>query len=116
MNMQEVFQHVWVSVSLQNGPSTIGYLPRLRGDYKRKCAVGFLIPDDKYLEEMEMYSVEKILKKLKLDLSPIFVYELRNAHDNEINTSHKFFKEKFRQNMMNVAMDFKLNIPSELFK
>ena len=69
---------------------------RYRGPNGTKCAIGWLIPDDKYLPEMEDSTVASILEGYDLsfllptdlpsDLGIKFLTELQSIHDETWNT------------------------------
>lgn len=66
--------------------STSGGTCQLRGRWGRKCALGWLIPDDMYAPKMEfhpvLYATEIITGAPSHDCEPMeFLMELQNAHD-----------------------------------
>ena len=50
---QEIFDKVSTHLLRQGGRSSFGGACKYRGEHGLKCAAGCLIPDDKYVPEME---------------------------------------------------------------
>ena len=79
-SLQEIFQTVESHLLAQNAKSTEGGVCRYRTSTGLMCAVGCLIPDELYSEDLECFSVDFPKRgyaepKLKL------TYELQRVHD-----------------------------------
>ena len=82
-----------------------------RGNEGRRCAIGWLIPDDKYYPELEKNGEGHKLPKSVLNFRPSsmsLVWRLQLAHDRAINP------DQMKQNLKDLAKEFGLRIPKEL--
>lgn len=89
MNKQEMFNKVWLGLQAQGWKqSIIGTTCRYRGPEGLKCAVGHLIPDDKYQSYWESSSIAYLIGRFPLLLGMQlteedmeFLEHLQRAHD-----------------------------------
>ena len=95
-----------------------------RNDDGLKCAIGILIPDDKYDSKMEgnlsknkfPISVQKLLKLDFMESykdSKKLLIDLQNAHDTST-IYHDNFWEDCKIRLINIAEKFNLVVPSEI--
>jgi hypothetical protein len=62
---------------------------RYRGPKGSMCAIGFLIPDDKYKKSFEQNSIEDISHHFNIDSNESrFLQEFQYIHDREANWKH----------------------------
>lgn len=88
MSNQEIFDEVVKGLESQSWIASIGEngYCQFRGLGGRKCAIGWLIPDDDYNKAFENLNgdIERLLKKLEqsytIELLE-FLWELRDLHD-----------------------------------
>lgn len=85
MNKQQIFDTVVKGILSQGGESFnsgTGYCAYRNGQ-GRKCAIGWLIPDEIYTSNMEYaYSVDDITNKIGIDAEhDAFCFELQMIHD-----------------------------------
>ena len=135
--LQEAFDQSVRGIISQGGPSVdptkSGGYCLLRGPNNHKCAIGWLIPDDKYDKDLESMSPAGIVKELgefpveepePEDLNRrmgSFYSQLQKAHDNSactytenpgerivFNDSRTFF-HRFRTYLHQLALRYKLN-------
>jgi hypothetical protein len=86
MTNQEIFDFVVRALLKQGRPAYDGNQCRYRTSDGRKCAIGHLIPDEKYTPAMESYSPtrEVVYKGLPFEASGIlqvFLKDLQFTHD-----------------------------------
>ena len=89
MNKQEMFTKVWLGLQAQGWrQSIIGTTCRYRGPEGLKCAIGHLIPDDKYQSDWESSSIGYLLGRFPLLVGlhvtqedVAFLEHLQRAHD-----------------------------------
>ncbi len=83
MNRQEAFNKVYLGLKGQNFKrSHDGSYCKYRGPHGLKCAVGHLIPDDKYSEHMESASMGFILEAIGIPADDYTFYDsLQSCHD-----------------------------------
>ena len=126
MNKQEVFNTVWNHINEQNLAS-YGALPDndqndygsegclYRNAYGHKCAIGCLIPDDKYHSDMEGKSVTSLVVDFPQALEHIapsvkdceFLEQLQYAHDGIVHGG----MERWRETMYAMAKRYNLEVP-----
>lgn len=109
MTPEEAFKIVTRGLASQGwvkSQDLIGVTPvcRLRSSHRRKCALGWLIPDEVYTPEMEDGEVEWPIP----DLPQAFIEELRRAHD------HSFSERDMWSCFRRIAKhrQFEFNLPS----
>jgi hypothetical protein len=87
MTKQEIFDKVATHLLTQNEKSWFftgkSFLCRYRGDNGTKCAVGVLIPDEKYRECFENKRASTIAAEYMPEFEPhaVFLDELQHIHD-----------------------------------
>lgn len=83
MTDQETYDIVKKHLLCQMKHSKTGYSCRYRGDNGLKCALGALIPDEKYGSEMDgqIYYIDDLIVDLGLTQSPDFLGKLQSIHD-----------------------------------
>ena len=96
MDRQRIFNDAWNGMQSQGWKQSRGRAPsslacRYRGRDDRKCAIGWLIPDDKYTPDIETRTVRHgwrmigpILREIYGPTGPNdieFLMELQSAHD-----------------------------------
>ena len=87
MTHQEIFDFVWTKLYEQGQPSRGNFGCRYRITEGLKCAVGYLIPDDLYKEDMEGHAVSTISENYSLPREIFnkdneeFLNDLQGAHD-----------------------------------
>lgn len=82
-----------------------------------KCAIGHLIPDDKYSPDMEMGGIYQRIHEIcpiigveTADWRTIdFLSELQKAHDRGRNAPHDQFLPGFEERMVELANNYDLN-------
>jgi hypothetical protein len=120
MTNQELFNKVVCAVRNQGRPSkSLGGFCRYRGESGAKCAVGFLIPDDKYDPEMERYLAIELQKKFPDAVEYTaeqarLVRALQDAHDRaSVSTIRRpsAFVDEFNRVVEFVAIAFDLKTP-----
>lgn len=90
----------------------IGISCRYRGDSGRKCAVGWLIPDEAYMPRMEKLMAETIaftVLGIQESTTIDFLGELQEAHDCSMSPS------EMMGNLTDLAKNHGLVVPKELF-
>ena len=109
MQQQEVFDIVVKHLFTQRRQSMTGGYCAYRGDAGTKCAVGVLIPDDVYTEDMEEKCVDELRHQYH-DVLPQFIMDnhsllqsLQNVHDHymmvvdnlevEVFSPHRLWKQ-----------------------
>lgn len=122
MNKQEIFDKVYTELSKQGVPSVDPYGNCLyRGPNGTKCAVGHLIPDELYDEEMNKLAVDDLPHSVlyHIGVTPDYSYgvmnllrTLQDVHDMALTVSFQLWHEE----MQRVAKEFRLqfNFPKEL--
>ena len=85
-----------------------------RGGGTTACAVGCLIPDDRYVPEMEESTVEdEIIRNIMPELQPFetMLYDVQNVHDVAVlrNTDGTFDRGSLAGNLLIVAEKHGLN-------
>jgi hypothetical protein len=122
MDKQEAFDIVYKGVLSQGGRSMgyfIGDKKELgcmyRGEKGRKCAIGWLIPDDKYdvkFDSETEYPANPmlVLKEVGIELPYDFVDELQDAHD-DCEARGTPFRIGFITTMTALAGRHGLNVP-----
>lgn len=81
---QETFDTIVAHLRKQNARSTSGFGCKYRGPNGRKCAVGILIPDDKYKQDMEQCNcdivhIATLLEQLGHDVP--LCRDMQTVHD-----------------------------------
>ena len=113
--IQELFNKIYLGLKSQNFEQSAVYengnLRCLyRGPNGLKCAVGFLIPDEKYNESIEHMSPWNLVVEGIVELSDIhiiFLREMQSIHDNACDP------EDMRLELESYAKDLGLVIPKE---
>lgn len=101
MTKQEIFEKIATHLLTQNKKSMTtfpitkvrdGQICAYRGDNNTKCAVGLLIPDEIYNENMEKKNVQELLEEFPLALSHLkleeddkrifLLIDMQSIHDN----------------------------------
>lgn len=124
MNHQEAFDIALNGILSQGGPSQRGGTGArnthclYRGPEGRKCAIGWLIPDDEYQVHFEEGSLGDVYEACpSLDgLDDDILDRIQRAHDNaaidagrgQPQTDMAIFKENFLTLMQSVASDYDL--------
>lgn len=119
MTEQEVFNKVWDYFVRNKNPPGLSSTKQCayRGESGTKCAIGVLIPDDKYTPSLELKFPYE-LKSLGIvpDLSMDFYYSLQYCHDESIMNAcgnvpefHVGIENKLR----NMAKKYSLSIEGE---
>lgn len=120
MTEQEIFNVVWTRLKTQGFERSYEWDEWDTGDCKyrdpsgRVCAVGALIPDDKYRPDFEGHTVDSptignfILEATGLPKKFLpFLEKLQNAHDG--GDTPRYMEDCFRQ----IAYDHNLTVPGE---
>ena len=113
--IQELFNKIYLGLKSQNFEQSAVYENgNLRclypGPNGLKCAVGFLIPDEKYNESIEHMSPWNLVVEGIVELSDIhiiFLREMQSIHDNACDP------EDMRLELESYAKDLGLVIPKE---
>lgn len=110
LNRQEAFNKVYVGLLTQNCKSiSKGGSCVYRGQDNTKCAVGFLIPDDKYEPSMDedatLWEVAKAAIPDYEESDYGFISHFRNIHDSDDPVS------TWKTKLTTMAVDNKLTIP-----
>lgn len=119
MTPQDVFNTVYLGLRSQGFLKSItrlrgsGYGCKLRGDLGFKCAMGYLIPDDRYLPSYEsMCAGEPEMKEFLTDLGYgehlELITALQEAHDISVGGDNLEMK------LVGVAQKFGLEIPVQV--
>jgi hypothetical protein len=114
MNKQEAFNKIYLGLKSQGFEKSFNetiYRCQYRGPNGLKCAVGHLIPDDKYHESLEKLNPYDLIKVSIIDfpmLDSDFLVELQSIHD--ISKS----PEKLELELRQVAVEFDLTIPENI--
>lgn len=121
MTKQEIFDIVWNSIISQGGPSVNTFNGcAYRGNNGRKCAAGWLIPDEDYNTNYEGQVVSRYIKNSvtdyfkSRDLDICFIIKLQGIHDNTWckNDSDEEFIDLWKRQMYDLAQNEKLVMPS----
>ena len=111
---QEIFDAVCKGLAAQGFQRSVSRafaVCRYRGEGGRKCAIGHLIPDDKYSIELEGGGVTFVPVRMAAGIPPefeAFAFDLQEAHD--ISSSPESMKNLLRQ----VAVNHDLKTPDSL--
>lgn len=114
MNNQEIFNTVALHLVQQNKQSTdIKLLIKLRCMYRSpdglSCAIGCLIPDDKYRADMEGLAVDELAKHFDLGFATGNMPLLRH-----LQALHDLRKPgKWKKGLREIARTFTLALPAE---
>lgn len=115
MTEQEAFDRALNGIRSQGGPSMrqreSGYVMRCiyRSSDGRKCAVGWLIPDEKYDPDFDdKYSLEDLVDELGLDQGEgaptlALLRQLQEAHDEAAIKYPNQFMERWEERMKRLA-------------
>lgn len=120
-NNQLAFNIVWKHFVTKQGKQSVtedkytgDMYWALRGPYRRRDAIGLLIADEDYEEDMERLDVEQLVEaypNLQLVTKDLeFLKELEWAHD-FTSRSDKEFSQRVESRLRGVAEKFKLQIP-----
>ncbi len=120
MNLQEIFNIVWKWFVVEGNEKSVSEtgVCRYRGSNGSKCAIGCLIPDDKYSKDIEGVSVLTLVNryystgiwiKQNLLVSSEILSELQRCHDIIGKTS---FSIHIKEGLSVFAQKYSLSIPS----
>jgi hypothetical protein len=117
MTNQEIVNFVAEKLRAQNGSSTSHCGCAYRGENGRRCAVGWLIPDELYKPFMENEVVTQpivrdVLKQLVSDEQIKLLIDLQDAHDS-IDDVHGSFISQFNNNLQYICERHDLQYPAE---
>lgn len=114
---QEAFNFVLYTLSRQGKRSvdTRTETCQYRSEDGSKCAVGHMIPDDKYHKGLEYigvqtHSVRAALDPVFVDVNKFLLFYMQDAHDTADDGDE--FGPSFRNKMRTVAKTFKLEYPN----
>ena len=123
MTNQEVFDKVWKYFIKDKNKQSYSRAPDMPNVYRiwykspetgAKCALGVLIPDDKYKPEMENMPLPQVLYLSGFDLKTLddaFFKTLQVAHDTTV--IYDDFHERFKKALIHLAQSFSLTYESE---
>ncbi len=132
MTEQEAFDKVWahfvtngqpVSYEAEGSGLRRRYLyPKYRDPEGHRCAIGALIPDDQYTEEMEEQHPSYVLDQSQAHLEdPMFVSALQAAHDVTVEciqlhclegeVERRYARYALRCRLRNLAEQYDLVVP-----
>ena len=129
MTKQEIFNKVWLGLSGQNwrksrtNLETLNTFGAMRGKNGLKCAIGHIIPDDRYRPEFEGKDIDSL--SIEFGLFPLagahgfesegeyhdFLQDLMSAHDSAYKEN---FQPKMKQSFIEVASHWGLEIPQKV--
>lgn len=121
-DFQTLFNFVYQGLLTQGGPSTTGTplgrepMCMYRGLGGRKCAIGLLIPDEKYTPEMDngiglCGVLDEIGGYTKERLN--FFYNMQRAHDRAARTvslTDRTWEDALTEQMKTVALGYQLDM------
>ncbi len=113
MNKQEAFNKIYLGLKSQGFQKSFNetiYRCQYRGPNGLKCAVGYLIPDEKYHESLEKLNPYDLIKVSIIDfpmLDSDFLVELQSIHDTSV------CPEKLEAELKELATEENLTIPEE---
>lgn len=116
LNLQQIFDKVWIGLKSQ------GFYQSLeeksccyRGEGGRKCAVGWLIPDDKYDPNWENTTSEYLFIEVPGFDQIVGVDDIVKGHLNELQRIHDCNNtpESMKHALTNFAYRYGLTIPSD---
>lgn len=127
MNKQEAFDKAWYGIIKQDKPCMAFTYGRKSARLKfngASCAIGFLIPDDKYRIAMEYEDINTMecladLQEPVDEYRATFLEDLRDCHDMSSsyfligNYGNVTFIESFKNKMKALAKKYTLTVPSE---
>lgn len=103
---QELFDYIVGKVIAQGEPSTLGGICRYRAPNGHKCAVGHIIPNSIYRQDMEGGDLDEIVQ-CELGLTSYHLLrDLQLAHDGAGDNEH--FVTDFTNRAKNVALTYGL--------
>lgn len=111
MTPQETFDFVARALVAQGKPAITDHTCCYRGDNNTRCAVGHLIPDDRYHPGLERrMATDRELVDILCDLghSVDLCARLQSAHDSADDDERVWLKE-WAERMRGVADEFKLS-------
>jgi hypothetical protein len=121
MTQQETFDYVYRKIIEQGGPSvkSMGFTNSkscvYRGEDDRRCAIGWLIPDELYQPTFDngLETFGDIISCIKLPLDFTFYQELQACHDDAFFRLREAvnFIEAFKVNMAKFADNYGLVLP-----
>lgn len=123
MNNQEIFNKVWDHFIKNKGKASCDVHPEQKHIYRiwyrnrdatASCAIGILIPEDKYNKQMEDMPVQNVLHLSGYDLAKIdapFIKALQMAHDTSV--IYDDFHERFEKLLKHLAKAFNLTYESD---
>lgn len=106
---QELFDVMWKGLKSQNWQQSVSTITAhcvYRGDEGRKCALGWLIPDDKYrpaFDDPHKWVTEDVCKHIGLGDHVSFLRHAQRTHDG----SESDMEQRFRD----FAAHYNLTIP-----
>lgn len=111
MTNQEAFDTIVAFLIRQGEPAMEGSKCLLRTHNGLKCAVGCLIPDEKYAVELENLLIEDLVDEGYIEGNPDFLATMQGAHDTAaagVLMSGNFVRT-FLSEARKVAKDFALD-------
>lgn len=105
-SLQELFDRVYVHLLSQNepakawAPSVCNELCRYRGDRGRKCAIGVLIPDNLYIQQMEQETISDTFRRIGWECPQGLERALRRLqiiHDETSPTHWNYLLKRFAE-------------------
>ncbi len=116
MTAQEIFSTVVKHLYMQKQRSLSQGWCAYRSEKGLKCAIGCLIPDSEYYQDMEYESLSGIIKVRKvstLQTMPIpFLLKLQQAHDDPRNWDEDGPSPAMHAVLSKLAEDYNLDMPS----
>jgi len=126
MNKQEIFDKVYLGLKSQgfqqsvtdfgSDPNCLISVCQYRGEEGRKCAVGWLIPDEAYSANLEKEGSIRCNDLLIETLKTIGIREEYTDFLSELQSIHDSFKypDEMQANYDRYAKDHKLTVPQDL--
>lgn len=116
MTNQEAFDIAVAGLAAQNFEASVE-APRskcvFRGAGGKKCAIGHLIPDERYISKFEDTSLDTVLRASGITLEYNFARTLQRAHDTA-SSPIIVNKDTMKDNLRRVAKMFDLVLPEVL--
>jgi hypothetical protein len=113
MTRQEIYNKAYLGLASQGWVQSINdmELCQYRSGDGRKCAVGWLIPDDKYEKSMENTGIGQLIRYREFDCiaelahEERFLSQLQSAHDEE------HIPDNMKARFEAIAIEWGLEIP-----
>lgn len=120
-NLQEVFDTAVVGLASQGFQRSVGEYDRdcfYRGTYNRRCAIGWLIPDEVYTESMENSRVSELMK-LYPDSGIKELFDFSQVSYNQLNSLQRthdgaWGPKSVMDNLREFAQEYDLVLPDSL--